>query len=98
MSEMTYLTKIVQLLESSKLQGYVHKMAQSTKHRHQLTKSKRTTERPARKTLAFGKWPEYRGLTEVLPGLGYRLSDVRSLHKIDCGSCNPTLLPCTYHV
>jgi hypothetical protein len=37
---------------SDKLQGYVHKMAQSTKHRHQLTKSKRTTERPARKTLA----------------------------------------------
>jgi hypothetical protein len=27
-------------------------MAQSTKHRQQLTKSKRTTERPARKTLA----------------------------------------------
>jgi hypothetical protein len=41
-----------QLQSGDKLQGYVHKMAQLTKHRHQLTKSKRTTERPARKTLA----------------------------------------------
>jgi hypothetical protein len=37
--------------EGDKLQGYVHNMAQSTKHRQQLTRSKQTTERPARKPL-----------------------------------------------
>jgi hypothetical protein len=31
------------------LQGYVQNMAQSTKRMQQLTKSKQTTERPARK-------------------------------------------------
>jgi hypothetical protein len=36
-------------------------MAQSTKHRHQLTKSKRTTERPARKTLAASIFSVHRG-------------------------------------
>jgi hypothetical protein len=35
-----------------KLQGYVHNMAQSTKHRQQLTRNKQETERPARKTPA----------------------------------------------
>jgi hypothetical protein len=35
-----------------KLQGYVHNMAQSAKHRQQQTRSKQTTKRPARKTLA----------------------------------------------
>jgi hypothetical protein len=35
-----------------KLQGYVHNMAQPSKHRQQLTRNKQATERPARKTLA----------------------------------------------
>jgi hypothetical protein len=38
--------------EQVKLQGYVHNMAQSAKHRQQQTRSKQTTKRPARKTLA----------------------------------------------
>jgi hypothetical protein len=38
--------------KESKLQDYVHNMAQTTKCMQQLTKSKQTTKRPARKPLA----------------------------------------------